>query len=193
MPSHQLTSVRPVDYFQNDPARIWHLTYQVGDTTHHTVGLFNWSDAEMKIEVAAASLGLDSAKPHHLFDFWSKAHDTFTGTLSKTVPARSCVVLAINPEMSQPAVLSTSRHITQGAVDLVKATWESNALTGVSKVVGEDPYEIRIAPNGRELSAVVLGEDDKAAGVTATLVRKDELVLVTIRSPKNRTVNWRVE
>ena len=39
----------------------------------------------------------------------------------------------------------------------------------------------------------VLGEEDKAAGVTATLAKKDELVLVTIRSQKNRTVNWRVK
>ena len=193
MPSHQLTSVRPIDYFQNDPARIWHLSYKVGNTTRHTVGLFNWSDGELKIEVTAAALGLDPAKPHHLFEFWSKTHDTFTGTLSRTIPGRSCVVLSINPEMTNPTVLSTSRHITQGAVDLVKAEWENGALTGASKVVAGDPYEIRIADNGKELTAATLGREDKNAGVTATLSKKDGLVLLTIQSPKNRTVDWLVK
>lgn len=193
MPAHQLTSVRPVDYFQNDPARIWHLTYQVGGTTRHTVGLFNWSDAPMTIEVTAESLGLNAAKEHHLYEFWSKAHDTFTGKISRNVPARSCLVLAVNPEVSEPTVLSTSRHITQGAVDLVKADWKNDTLTGSSKIVGNDPYEIRIAPNGKKLTGVTLGRDDQAAGVQAALTEADGLVLVTITAPKSRTVQWRVK
>jgi hypothetical protein len=193
MPAHQLTSVRPIDYFQNDPARIWHLQYQVGGVTRHTVGLFNWSDKPLTIEVAAESLGLDPAKPHHLFEFWSKTHDTFTGKISREVAGRSCVVLAVNPESSVPTVLSTSRHITQGAVDLMKADWDSEALTGASKVVANDPYEIRIAPNGKKLSGVTLGKDDQAAGVKAELVEKDGLVLVTLASSTNRTVQWRVK
>jgi len=193
MPAHQLTSVRPVDYFQNDPARIWHLQYQVGSVTRHTVGLFNWSDKPLTIEVAAESLGLDAAKAHHLFEFWSKAHDTFTGKISREVPGRSCLVLAVNPELTVPTVLSTSRHITQGAVDLIKADWSGDALTGTSKVVANDPYEIRIAPNGKKLTGVTLGKDDQAAGVKAELVEKDGLVLVTITTPASRNVQWQVK
>ncbi|WP_035610891.1 alpha-galactosidase [Haloferula sp. BvORR071] len=193
MPAHQLTSVRPVDYFQNDPARIWDLHYQVGGTTRHTVGLFNWSDAPLTIEVTAESLGLDPAKGYHLFEFWSKTHDRFSGKISRSLPGRSCLVLAVTPESAEPAVLSTSRHITQGAVDLLKANWENEALTGTSKVVANDPYEIRIAPHGKKLSGVSLGAEDQAAGVKAGLVEKDGLVLVTLTAPKNRTVQWQVK
>lgn len=193
MPAHQLTSVQPVDYFQNDPARIWHLSYDVSGTTRHTVGLFNWSDAPLTIEVSAESLGLDPAKEHHLFEFWTKTHDTFTGKISRSVPGRSCLVLAVNPESTTPAVLSTSRHITQGAVDLTKLEWSDEALTGASKVVANDPYEIRIAPNGKKVTAVTLGKEDLAAGVKAEFTEKEGLVLVTLSAPANRTVNWRVK
>ncbi|MEO5715300.1 MAG: hypothetical protein ABIT37_17615, partial [Luteolibacter sp.] len=139
------------------------------------------------------SLGLDPAASHHLFEFWSKTHDTFTGRISRSVPARSCLILAVNPELAVPTVLSTSRHITQGAVDLLKAEWTNDALTGSSKVVGNDPYEIRIAPNGKKLTAVTLGKDDQAAGVKAGFAEKDGMVLVTLTAPANRTVNWRVK
>jgi hypothetical protein len=42
--------------------------------------------------------------------------------------------------------LSTSQHVTQGIVDVVKVSWdaEKKLLSGVSKVIANDPYELRI-------------------------------------------------
>jgi len=192
MPSHQLTSVRPLDYFRNDPARIWHLTYPVGDTTGHTLGIFNWTDDDFSFDVPLTDLGIKSHGPIHTFEFWSQSHAQFSGSINGSLPARSCLVFAVNPETKRPAVLSTSGHITQGAVDLVDVVWSNKTLSGTSKIVAEDSYEIRIANNGAKLTAVDLDERAETAGVTAALKQDATLTRIVLRSPETREVNWLV-
>lgn len=48
---------------------------------------------------------------------------------------------------NQPQVLSTSRHIAQGALDITALTYdaEKRVLTGVSQAVGGEPYEVVVA------------------------------------------------
>lgn len=54
-------------------------------------------------------------------------------------------------KLGRPQMLSTSRHISQGAVELVNVVWDEKrqTLSGVSKVVAGDPYEIALyLPDG---------------------------------------------
>src|ERR1700683_2189393 len=91
-----------------------------------------------------------------------------TGSIKATLPAHGCLDLAVRPMLALPFVISTSRHITQGMVDVIDEQWDATAktLSGKSRVVAGDPYELRIVasgawkPAGVEVSAV-----DKAAGV----------------------------
>ena len=193
MPSHQLNTVRPLDYFVNDPARLWLLTYKVGNIIRRTLGVFNWSDEPISIDVSAEDLGLDGPAAFHTFEFWTSAHQIQSGSIKRKVPARSCLVLAVNPETERPTVLGTSRHIAQGAVDLRDLSWNNGRLGGISKVVGNDPYEIRIANNGAQLESIVLGDADIKAKVSATLTGNDKLTTLTIRSPESRAVSWEVK
>ena len=59
----------------------------------------------------------------------------------------SCRILAVRPMADRPQLISTSRHITQGVVDVAEEAWDvrGKKLNGVSRVVGGDPYELRIA------------------------------------------------
>ena len=120
------------------------------------------------------------------------------GRLKLTVPARSCGVLALRPRLDHPQLISTSRHITQGIVDVVAERWDADAkvLAGRSKVVANDPYELRIITRGRGAewlaeSAEISAEDRRAA-VSIGFEEGNGLLRATIRSAQNREVDWRI-
>ncbi len=56
------------------------------------------------------------------------------------------MVLAVRPVLDHPFVLGTSQHVTQGIVDVVDENWnsETKTLSGVSRVIGGEDYELRI-------------------------------------------------
>ncbi|HXS68034.1 MAG TPA: hypothetical protein VN761_04270, partial [Candidatus Polarisedimenticolia bacterium] len=94
-------------------------------------------------------------------------------------------------------LISTSRHITQGIVDVLDEKWEAATmtLTGRSKIVGGDPYELRIVlpqSNGdyvrwKEQTADVSGDAKASVTQDKTLVR------VMVQSPQSAEVNWTVK
>ena len=55
-------------------------------------------------------------------------------------------VLAVRELLDRPQAISTSRHLTQGLLDLSDETWDpaSSTLTGTSQVVSGDAYELQI-------------------------------------------------
>jgi hypothetical protein len=195
MPSHQLTSVRPVDFLENDPARIWVLTYDVSGNKHSVVGLFNWTDNVLEIGTTAAKLGMKPEGRYAGYEFWSNSLlEPFQGELKQSVPARSAYIIAVREANQGPVVLSTSRHITQGVVDLLDEKWNpaSKTLSGMSKVVGNDPYEIRVATGekGWKASGVEISEEGRKAGVTVSIAQEKGLIRLKIVSPETRTLRW---
>ena len=83
-------------------------------------------------------------------------------------------------------LVSTSRHVTQGMVDVIGEKWNATAktLTGVSEIVGNDPYELRVAG---------LQEDGKKWRlVSATVSVKDQAagVLITSKTPDTAETGW---
>jgi hypothetical protein len=202
MPAHQLTTVRPVDLLEHDPARIWVLTYPAGGVKRTVVGLFNWSDAPCDIGAAVERLGLRSDAVYAAFEFWShRMIAPLKGRLELRLPARSGQILAVRPIADHPVLLGTSRHVTQGAVDIVEETWDAakRTLSGAGRVVGRDPYELRIAAIGRndlakpwQATEAEVSPADRSAGVTVRLNQHDGLVRVTMLSPATRVVRWTV-
>jgi hypothetical protein len=98
----------------------------------------------------------------------------------------------------RPVVLSTSRHVTQGMIDLSRETWTDSTLSGQSALIGNDPYELRIAgvAEGGKLwktTGITLSREDIAAGVTAEFNESPGLLRVTLRAPLDRTVRWSVQ
>jgi len=82
-------------------------------------------------------------------------------------------------------------------VDVRDERWDAAAgtLSGVSRVVGGDPYELRIAglaDGGKQLTlaAAELSAADQAAGVTVMQVESPGLARVTLRSNASRDVAW---
>lgn len=159
MRPHGLTAARPIDFFSEDFPKIWHLTTRpsmdrVGGRpapqrpAFDIVAFYNWDSTNpTKIETTASWIGLPEAEEYVAFDFWNdKLFGTFTDKLSVEVPAGSCLVLAVQPVQTHPILLSTSQHVTQGIVDVVSISWDAGTrtLSGVSRVIANDPYELRV-------------------------------------------------
>jgi hypothetical protein len=194
LPSHGLRP-RPVDLFEQPIPRIWLLTDQRRSPRRDVIGLFNWDDRETTLEYPLDRLGLDRGTEYAGFDYWSNTLvPPVKDRLRATLPPHSCAVWAVRPGAEHPQLLSTSRHITQGMVDVVEEKWNADAgvLSGVSRVVGGDACELRILPGVWKAASVSLGDKEQATEATAALQEGAGLVRVTLRSPESQEVRWQV-
>ena len=156
MPSHS-AAARPVDLFENRIPGIWTVSdaATVGHPRRDLVGLFNWDSTEKAFDRPLADLGLPAGGEWIAFDFWANSlTPPFKGRLAQTLRPQSCAVLAVRPVLDRPQLISTSRHITQGLVDVTEERWDARTrtLSGVSHVVANDPYELRVLTYGADAS-----------------------------------------
>lgn len=193
MSPHGATA-RPVDMLDKATPAVW----LVSTPQRQVVGLFNWTDEQATLGDTLARIGLNPAKEYIGFDFWgNRLVGPFKGSIEQSLPARSCLVLAVCPVADHPQVLSTSRHITQGIVDKLEESWNAaaKALQGSSNIIANDPYELRIVvpspeskPRGAEVSSA-----DIAAGVKVVSVQQEgTLIRVKLDAPTSRSVAWKV-
>lgn len=143
LPTHNLEA-RPIDILESSKPRIW----MVSNRGMHVIGLFNWSEQNPEtIDYPMARAALKAGTNYELFDFWEDRYlGTATDRLNVELEPASCRVLAVREQKSYPQVISTSRHITQGLIDIVNESWdaEKNTLSVSSEVVAGDPYQLRI-------------------------------------------------
>jgi hypothetical protein len=138
-----------------------------------------------------ADLGLPGEKTYLVYEFWSRR---FVGSFTGSFPARAqgsreVSVYAIREKLDRPQVLSTSRHISQGGVDLVSVSWDPAmlVLSGESRVVARDPYSLAIhVPPG---FAVVAAELD---GRPTSTTANGEMVRVGSTLAASGQIAWKV-
>ena len=171
MAPHGIKACRPVDYFENLTSRVW----EVGEGQCKVFGLFNWMTNEtLRVAYPATYCGLESESTYVGFDFWRNEFvPAFKGQFAFDVPADDCRVIAVHKLVDRPFVVSTSRHVASPLFDVTEESWDrsSRTLSGVSRVVPGEPYELRIVQNGSLVRRrfmpdrtpfrwrVVLGED----------------------------------
>jgi hypothetical protein len=203
MPAHGVTA-RPVDYFDAAMPSIWLVTDTRQAVRRDVLGLFNWEGKDRAIGCTARRAGLDPAKTYHAFDFWGNTPATsLRGEFKYDVPGQSCRVIAVRAAEGHPVLAGTSRHVTQGIVDVADEKWNEAAgeLGGTSRVVGNDPYELRVAGlnDGKKWkpASVAVSAEDAAAGVTISakpaVPGEDGWLRVVIASPQSRPVKWAVK
>lgn len=143
-------------------------------------------------------------RTYHAFDFWDNTVlPDFTKSFSFEVPAESCKVIAVRAAEDHPVLVSTSRHVTQGMVDVIEEKWDSTSdtLSGKSKVIGNDPYELRIAglnDGGRwKLFCAWATTEQNTAGVdirpVAPVPAEEGWSRVLITSKSTGIIDWSVK
>jgi hypothetical protein len=196
MPAHGLRP-RPADLFDHDPPRLWLLTDERLSPRRDVVAIFNWDDKAAEVDYPLGRLGLAGDRSYEAFDYWANALlPPLQERLRLSVPARSCRVLAVRPALDRPQLISTSRHITQGIVDIVEENWDDagRILSGKSRVVGGDPYELRIVTGTADkhwtLEASELSAADRAAGARITARQAGHCARAAIEVDGSREVSW---
>ncbi len=190
LPTHRLPA-RPVDYLETDRPRIW----LVSNDRMHLVGLFNWQEKQAdEVRYDLGRMGLDGTKSYVAFDFWKNRFvKPFSSELRQTLEPGTCRILAVRSVQDRPQLISTSRHITQGLMDVESERWdaENSTLGGRSRVVAGDEYEMRIAlpPDGQWRIRRA-----KAAEQELAVVREDgdprETLRLTFVPDTTGTVGW---
>jgi hypothetical protein len=130
------------------PASIW---IAEGAPRWWTVVLANWEDEAMPQSVSLAALGLAGAR-FNAYDVWRAAPlPDLTRALTAQLDPHSCITVGIRPAAARPQIIGTTRHVVQGAVDVVDETWDAVTRTLRARATNLDrrAYGVTIAvPKG---------------------------------------------
>ena len=148
------------------------------------VALFNRDPLKtVSIRLDPKDLGLADGRCV-FYDAWRKELLGVGGDgLTLALGPMTCRLLVVRRQIDAPQLVGSSRHITQGADDLLDAAWDpaSATWTGRSRVVGGDPYELRFTlPPGWSCS-------DPGVKV------EGPLAVLTLKSEGNATLPWRIK
>jgi len=105
----------------------------------------------------------------------------------------SCRVLTLLPSTDKVELISTSRHITQGWVDLLALNRNdaANSYTGKSSVVRNDPYELRfVFPRGKNFRIKSATARGSAGNIPVKIANHQGWATVQFVSPRTRQVSW---
>ena len=95
------------------------------------------------------------------------------------------------PLMALPVKLEVDTAGPVGIVDVLEETWDAQArtLSGLSKVVGDDPYELRIlSPVGEKSWRATRVEVDGAENVQSELSQNGPGIRVQLDSSINKKI-----
>jgi hypothetical protein len=181
-----------LDLFPSDRnKRIWDLKVNHLGRAYDVVGLFNFDERKpISSYVAWKDLGLPEDRPVHVFDFWNKEYlGAFENGISVDLGPTSTRVLTLLPAEDHVQLISTSRHITQGWVDLVSQHLRGNHYSGRSKLIRNDPYELRfVFPRGQNFAI----RSASAEGLPVRIANHQGWSTVEFTSPKTSEVSWDV-
>ena len=91
---------------------------------------------------------------YHIYDFW---HGEYLGMYKEGIhlDLKPCEtrLLSVRKAVSTPQVVSTSRHITQGALEIEKLEFANKTLSMECNLVANDLYRVSLyVPDGYDIA-----------------------------------------
>lgn len=192
------TDIRPLDLFPTERyKRIWDLKVNHLGRKYDVVGVFNFDTAKAdQVYLNWKELGLPDDKPVHVFDFWNKEYlGAWSGGMAVPTAPTSCRVLTLLPDTGEIQLISTSRHLTQGPVDLIKLArgTDGDSFTGSSHLVKHDPYQLSFAiPRGSNKMVTRAVARDGGEELPVKISNHQGWASVEIYSSTTCDVEWEV-
>jgi hypothetical protein len=190
--------IRPLDLFKSERnKRIWDLKVNHLGRQYDVVGVFNFEEArKSSMFVGWKDLGLAEDREFHVFDYWNREYvGSFDKGISIDLGPTSTRVLTLVPATDQIQLISTSRHITQGWIDLLTESFDAsrNVYSGRSRLVRNDPYEIRFAfPKGKNFLVKQASAVSGRAKLPVKITNHQGWASVEFTSPQNADISWTV-
>lgn len=153
----------------------------------------NWAQKEKKVLPATtikfADLGLNPTKEYLVYEFWE---DKMLGIHKNEfkldeLNAYGLESLAIREKLNRPQLVSTNRHLSQGAAEIEKLLWDENSLKGRSRVVVDDKYVITLhVPEAYKLSSATINREK------AHTEQNGKILKVSYLPGQTASVSWEV-
>lgn len=129
-------AAKPIDMFERERPEVFALPVKKSFGEWLLLAVFNTDETRPSEKtIPLQRLGLDPKKTHIAFDFWQQRFfGELKDELRASLPPSSVLLLSIHERRNTPQVISTDRHVTQGAMDLESVEWlaDSKTLRGVS-------------------------------------------------------------
>jgi len=191
--------IRPLDLFPAERnKRIWDLKVNHLGRQYDVVGLFNYDkDQSRQVHLKWSELGLPADRPVHVYDYWNHEYlGAWEAGMFVDVAPTSCRVLTLLPSADRPQLISTSRHITQGWIDLTECDYDDEAVacSGRSQVVRNDPYVLTFAfPRERNFKVTAATADSATGPVPMRVTNHQGWATVACIPDKTTELKWRIE
>lgn len=156
-------AARMVDAFPENAKYPSIFTLPIDCTTDnfHLVGLINWGDSPKEFHIPIGEIVADcqTGSAWHVFSWFDRR---VIGRIHKNIhiPALSAhggALLALRKDLGRPQLLSTSTHVTQGAVDVDSMQWEQESLRLCFRVTHfyQDIEQVYLAaPSGYSIESI---------------------------------------
>ena len=148
--------IHPMDLTSTDFNRenlLINLNVEKGFENYLVSGVFNLTHKKAKRKISLREdLHLEKGE-YLVYDYF---RDTFLGKTSDKIKLDfapyECRVLSVRPCNNQVQIISTSRHITQGALELCDVKFENNTLSITADLIKDDSYTVTLyVPDGYKL------------------------------------------
>ncbi len=190
--------IRPLDLFPaGSRKRIWDLKVNHLDRRYDVAGLFNF-DASKPVTLALnwKELGIEANGPVHVFDYWNGEYmGNWESGISLEIMPASVRVLTLLPDNGKIQLVSTSRHITQGWVDLreLQSDGQGTVISGVSTLPSGNDYRLHFAyPRGKyyrvKSATAMAGKKKLEVGTTSHQGWSE----VSFTAPASGDISWSV-
>lgn len=195
--SFPMLDIRPANLY---PIENWR-RYDVYDLrvarpwgTRDVVGLFNYNGEPGRKTLDLARLPIQAPRVH-VYEFWTR---TYLGRFARDakipfdIDGGDAKVLAVVPAPAdRPALISASRHLTQGALSVRELEWSRSGRGWTvrgrsSHLVAGDPYELTFAAGAYR--AAKAASSAGAAGVS----RDEGVTRVTFTPSASGQADWQV-
>jgi hypothetical protein len=143
----------PVDLFDADIPTTFVLHVERPFAAWSLVAIFNPAlDVAVERRFPLSRLGLGSGRRYLAFDFWrQRLVGDVTHELGVRVEPGSVTLLALHAATGAPQLLSTSRHVTQGGIEIEDVRWNDaeRNLSGVSTGPPQSAHDVFVyLPDG---------------------------------------------
>jgi hypothetical protein len=214
MPAHGQLA-RPVDLFDRDLPRAWVIPSAGVLDRQTVVGLFNFEATPVEVVEPLPRFGLDADQDYVAFEYWTNrplgivrgelryalASMGTAASLSEEKSSgkveRSAAVIALVALSDRPEFVSSSRHVSQGRVDVEALSWDegTGTLRGTSRLVAGDLYELRFLTRGTSrrwrLESFELDPPSEPTATAGLGSSDDWIARSTILSPTSRSLSWK--
>ena len=121
---------------------------------YNVVSVFNTTETAQKYSLSLENDAELYGEGYHIYDFW---HDEYLGYVTDgvelTLEPCETRVLAVRAGKEHPQILSTNRHITQGAAEIINVSYADMTISLECNLVKDDMYKAAVyLPTGYKIA-----------------------------------------